>query len=81
MKLKRLLTQFVPKSPYRKGEIDISDIPLEKLKEIFHPPADDPLMYNCYRVTVTSAQSLQPLLQHKLDLQRYEYYAEVESDN
>jgi hypothetical protein len=38
-------------------------------------------MYNCYRVTVTSAQSLQPLLQHKLDLQRYEYYAEVESDN
>jgi len=73
MQIQRVLDKYYPDTEDYAGEIDITYIPLEKLKEIFHPPDDDPLMYFVYNVGPEQAAILQRYVSEPIELERYLY--------
>lgn len=78
-RVRRFLGYFLPEKGYFEGEIDVTYIPLEALKEIFRPEPDDPLMYYCYDVDDDQAKALQRYLDQSLDTTRYKYQLQAES--
>ncbi len=76
---RRFLSKFCPDNELPMGRTDLSHVPLVTLRDIFHPPPDDPLMYNSYKVGPEQAASLRPYISGPLDVVRFEYYLEAES--
>ena len=78
MKIERLLTVFDKKTDRLKEEINIDYVDVNKLKEIFNPSIDDPLMYMVYEVTEGLIPKISELITDKVvfDLQNYLYYVE-----
>ncbi|MBV8252021.1 MAG: hypothetical protein JO154_05390 [Chitinophaga sp.] len=46
---------------------NIDPISLANLKEIFHPDADDPLMYYVYGINAREAEQLNKILKDKIE--------------
>jgi hypothetical protein len=77
MQIQRILGRYFRDSEEPQGESDVTDIPFDVLRELFHPPEDDPLMYNVYDVETAHALILQPYVKDKIDLDRFEYKIEA----
>ena len=77
MQIQRLLCKYFRDADDPQGEVDVTHIPFEVLSELFHPSADDPLMYNVYDVEPAHALALQPYVREQIDLDRYEYKLET----
>ena len=78
MKIERIITVFDKKTDRLKEEISIDYVDLIKLKKIFKPSTDDPLMYMVYEITEGLIPQICELLGDKVvfDLQNYQYYVE-----
>jgi len=77
MQVQRILGKYFRDSDDPQGEVDVTHIPFEVLRDLFLPPADDPLMYNVYDVQQAHALALQPYVSEQIDLDRYEYKLET----
>jgi hypothetical protein len=77
MQVQRVLNRYLKDADELQGEIDVTHIPFKVLTELFHPPADDPLMFNVYNLNSAQAMVLQPYLSERLDLDQYEYQIEA----
>lgn len=80
IKVKRLITKFIPREDDRKAEFDVTHAPFDVLKSIFPPKAGDPLLYDSYKLETNQAANLQPYISEKLDLNKFEYYLEAEAN-
>ncbi len=67
MKIERLITVFDNNAEGLKDEINIDYVDFERLKKMFNPPSDDPLMYNGYEIQLDHVQAINQLLKDKID--------------
>lgn len=58
------------------GESSVDHIPLQELKRLFSPPADDPLLYNPYEIDACQAGELAQWITLSFDFTLYSYYLE-----
>lgn len=72
-KVKRLISWFDRTTEDLKGEKDIDNIKLDRLREIFSPPPDDPLMIYVYPITEKEAEQLKKLIDLEFIFDKYIY--------
>ena len=56
------------------SEHNLDHIPLEKLRLIVNPTADDPLMYFVYNCDAAKAERLKDFVKIDFDFQQYDYH-------
>jgi len=78
MKIERVITVFDNITELLTEEINIDYIDLEKLRSLFNPSDNDPLMYDVYEIKADLVPSISKLLKEeiKFDLQKNTYYVE-----
>lgn len=63
------------------GEEVLEDVSLETLREIFSPEMnEDPYMKLVYEVEEADVEKLQPLVIHRIDLSKYDYFVAAFED-
>jgi hypothetical protein len=80
-KLRRLLTSCRADGDERVTHVDVTDIPFEAIRAIVPPGANDPLLYDCYKLGVEQLAALQEFVKEDLDLPSIDYYLEAEADS
>jgi hypothetical protein len=80
-KLRRLITSFRVDAEERVTQIDVTHIPFEAIRAIVTPGANDPLLYDCYKLGFEQLAALQQYLREDLDLAGFDYYLEAEADS
>ncbi|TQV73371.1 DUF7683 domain-containing protein [Denitrobaculum tricleocarpae] len=60
------------------GKLELADIPLNKLQELFHTPPEDP-MYECFPIHETQAKFFYEFAKIKLDIESYDYFLEYDA--
>ncbi len=78
MKIERIITVFDKNSESHVCDINIDIIDLDALKRIFHPDADDPLMYNVYQITEAEANELHSFIRINFEFDKFYYYVECQ---
>lgn len=73
MKIERVISWFDKDTEELKGEFLLDSISLETLKGIFHPPGDDPLMYNPYTIYEEEGRKLKEVLDFQFDFEQNVY--------
>ncbi|WP_425443479.1 DUF7683 domain-containing protein [Spirosoma oryzae] len=76
MRVQRQISWFSISSEELVGESSIDHVPLDDLKKLFDPPADDPLMYNPYEINIYQAKELRRWVRLIFDFDSFTYYAE-----
>jgi len=75
MQVKRIISVFNKQDETIVRELDISltSLDLDKLKEIFNPNIEDPLMYLVYRIGKDEAKELKKYVNEDFDFEKYLY--------
>jgi hypothetical protein len=76
MNVQRQISWYDISSEELIGESSIDHIPLDTLKKLFGPPANDPLMYNPYKIDEDQAGELRQWVTLSFEFTLYTYYAE-----
>lgn len=75
MEVERCIVFYDKKTNQFIGEIPI-EIELEKLKKIFKPKKNDPLLYDPYKIEIEQKIAIDKLITIKFDLDVYSYFLE-----
>lgn len=59
------------------GEECLKDINLNKLRNLFNVPCDDP-MFDCWEVKEEHLENLQQYIKHFINLKKFDYFIEAE---
>ena len=73
MIVERIISRFEIVSEELLEEINIDNIGLDTLKQIFNPMENDPLMYNPYTIHAQEAKELANLIDVQFDLDKFFY--------
>jgi hypothetical protein len=76
MKVGRRISWWDKGSETLIDELNIDHIPLEAIKALFKPPAEDPLMYNQYQIDQLQVQDLARWVVLSFDFNLYAYFVE-----
>lgn len=60
------------------GKLELPDVPLKKLQELFHVPPEDP-MYDCFPIHEAQAKFFYQFANIKLDIGSYDYFLEYDA--
>jgi hypothetical protein len=75
MEVERSVVYYDKKTDHYLGEIPIG-IEIQKLKQIFKPKKNDPLLYDPYKIGQKQKIALNKLITIDLDLDAYDYFLE-----
>lgn len=78
--LRRLITVFRTDREDRAAEIDVTHIPFETIRAIVVPGANDPLLYDCYKLDAGQLSMFQRYVHTDLEKAGFDYYLEAEAD-
>ena len=80
-RLRRLITSYRADGDERVTCLDVTHIPLEAITAIVNPGANDPLLYDCYKLGFEQLAALQEYAKEDLDLAGFDYYLEAQADS
>ena len=75
----RFLSAAIQGEDRYSSRTDLPPVTLADLRKLFDHPADDPCMYNSYKVTAKQQQFIESLTGEVLDMSRFWYYVECEA--
>ncbi len=73
MQVERLISWFDKDTEELVSEMNVNQIGVETLKDIFNPSEEDPLMYNPYDITAIEAVALAKHINIAFDFNCYVY--------
>ena len=76
--LRRYVTWFSRVTDELMGEETLRGVEADDLRELLHTDPLDPL-YDCYPVTADERDWVQQHIQHRIRLDRYDYFIEAEA--
>lgn len=78
--MERLISVFRRDNDELVKEIDLGNLPLDQLRRIFNPAADDLEMHLAYTITPKEAVQLSEYIKHVFDFGSYIYQLDCFSD-
>jgi hypothetical protein len=74
--LKRIIAYYSKEDEFIVGEIDLGNVDVQLLRDLFGATADDP-MYHCFPVKEEHLPTLQRISGESIDLGQYDYFVEA----